>query len=58
MRLAQHRDDATSPPDRLMAGDLLHFRPLEGGRNIVLSDVARRRLLGKSIEHILRQPHR
>ena len=41
-----------------MAGDLLHLQPLEGGRNIVLGNVVRRELLGKIIEHILRQPGR
>ena len=58
MRLVQHRDHATSPPDRLMAGDLLHFQQLEGALNIVLSDVVRRGLLGKIIEHVLRWPRR
>ena len=30
-----------------MAGDLLHFQPLERDQNIVLSDMVRRGLLGK-----------
>ena len=54
MRLVQHRDDATSPPYRLMTGDLLHHQPLEGSRNVVLSDVVRRGLLGKIVEHVVR----
>ena len=41
-----------------MAGDLFHFQPLEGGRNVVLNDVVRRGLLGKTIDHELRQPRR
>ena len=58
MRLVQHRDDSTSPPDRLVADDLLHFKSLEGSRNVVLSDVVRGGFLGKVVEHILRQPRR
>ena len=30
MRLLQHRDGSTSPADRLVAGDLLHFESVEG----------------------------
>ena len=30
MRLAWRRDDAISPPDRLMTGDLRHFQPSKG----------------------------
>ena len=56
MRLVQHRDDATSPPYRLMTSDLLHLQPLEGDRNVVMSAVIRRGLLGKIVEHVLRQP--
>ena len=41
-----------------MTGDLLHLQSLEGGRNAVLSDVVRRGLLGKNVEHVLRQPRR
>ena len=58
MCLVWHRDDATSPPYRLMTGDLLYLQPLEGSRNVVLSDVVRRGLLGKVVEHVLRQPRR
>ena len=32
-----------------MVDDLLHFQPLEGGRNVVLSDVVRRGRLGKCL---------
>ena len=48
VRLVQQRDGATSPPYRLTAGDLLHLQPLEGSRNVVLSDVVRWGLLGKN----------
>ena len=41
-----------------MTSDLLHLQPLEGGRNVVLSDVVRRGFLGKNVEHVLRQPRR
>ena len=41
-----------------MTGDLLHLQPLEGSRNVVLSDVVRRGLLGKIVDHVLRQPRR
>ena len=39
-----------------MISDLLHLQPLEGGRNVVLSDVVRRGFLRKIVEHVLRQP--
>ena len=39
-----------------MAGDLLHFQLLEGDRNVVLTDVVRRGLLGKSIDHYCASP--
>ena len=55
-RHVQPRDDATSPSYRLMNGDLLHVQPLEGGPNVVLSDVVRRGLHEKVVEHVLRQP--
>ena len=58
MRLVQRRDDATSPADRLVTGDLLHFKPLEGSRNVVLNDVVQRGFLGKVVEHVRRQPRR
>ena len=47
MRLVQHRDEFNSPPDRLVADDLLHFESLKGSRNVVLSDVVRRGFVGK-----------
>ena len=34
-----------------MTSDLLHLQPLEGSRNVVLSDVVRWGLLGNSVEH-------
>ena len=58
MRFVYHRDDATSPPYRLVTKYLLNLQPLEGSRNVVLSDVVRRGLLGKIVEHVLRQPRR
>ena len=58
MRLVKHRDGATSPPHRLVTSDLLHLQPLEGSRNVVLSDVVRRGLLEKIVEHVLCQPRR
>ena len=41
-----------------MTGDLLHLQPLEGGRNVALSDVVRRGLLETFVEHVLHQPRR
>ena len=41
-----------------MSGDLLHLQPWEGIRNVVLSDVVRRGLLGKNVDHVMRQPRR
>ena len=58
MRPVEHRDVATSFPDRLVSCDLLHLESVEGSRNAVLSDVIRRALLGKIVEDILRQPRR
>ena len=39
-----------------MTSHLLHIQPLEGGRNVVLSNVVRRGRLGKFVEHVLCQP--
>ena len=45
MRLVHHRGDSTSPPDRLVVGDLLHFESLKGSGKVVLGDVVRWSLL-------------
>ena len=58
MRRVQYRDDASSPSYRMITGDLLHLQPLEGGRNVVSSDVVRRELVQNIVEHVLRQPRR
>ena len=58
MCLVQHRDDSTLPPDRLVAGDLLHSESLKGSRNVALSDVVRRGFLRNVVGHILDQSRR
>ena len=60
MRLVHYRDYPTSTAEQLMAGDLLHFKSLEGCRNVALSakihDTGR--ILGEVVEHVLRQTRR
>ena len=51
------RDDSASPLGRLVTGDL-NFESLKGSRNVVLSDVVRRGVVGKIVEHILGQSRR
>ena len=55
VRLVHHRDDPTSTANRLVSGDLLHFKSLKRSRNVVLSDMVPRGLLGEVVEHVLRQ---
>ena len=54
MHLGRHRDDPDSTVDRSMDGDCLQFEWMKGLRNVVLSNVARERLLGEVIQHVFR----
>ena len=55
MRPVHHRDDPTLTANRLVSGDLVHFESFKRGRNVVLSDVVWRGVLGGIVGHILRQ---
>ena len=50
VRLVHHRDDPASTTNRLVSGDIFHFESLKRSRNVVSSNVVRRRFL--SLIHI------